>query len=103
MDDFDMLPIEYNMTLQNLQNDRLIEMENELLNYNIKVNNEESFSIEQLALIENMTFDNLRIYYFNQMKDFFLNAGELASVMALSVLKEDKLTDEDIKQLLDNI
>jgi len=98
-----MLPIEYNMTLQNLQNDRLIEMENELLNYNIKVNNEESFSIEQLALIENMTFDNLRIYYFNQMKDFFLNAGELASVMALSVLKEDKLTDEDIKQLLDNI
>ena len=103
MDDFDMLPIEYNMTLQNLQNDRLIEKENELLNYNIKVNNEESFSIEQLALIENMTFDNLRIYYFNQMKDFFLNAGELASVMALSVLKEDKLTDEDIKQLLDNI
>jgi len=98
-----MLPIEYNMTLQNLQNERLIEMENELLNYNIKVNNEESFSIEQLALIENMTFDNLRIYYFNQMKDFFLNAGELASVMALSVLKEDKLTDEDIKQLLDNI
>jgi hypothetical protein len=103
MDDFDMLPIEYNMTLENLQNERLIEMENELLNYNIKVNNEESFSIEQLALIENMTFDNLRIYYFNQMKDFFLNAGELASVMALSVLKEDKLTDEDIKQLLDNI
>jgi len=98
-----MLPIEYNMTLENLQNERLIEMENELLNYNIKVNNEESFSIEQLALIENMTFDNLRIYYFNQMKDFFLNAGELASVMALSVLKEDKLTDEDIKQLLDNI
>ena len=103
MDDFDMLPIEYNMTLENLQNERLIEMENELLNYNIKVNNEESFSIEQLALIENMTFDNLRIYYFNQMKEMFLNAGELASVMALSVLKEDKLTDEDIKQLLDNI
>jgi len=68
MDDCDMLPIEYNMTLENLQNERLIEMENELLNYNIKVNNEESFSIEQLALIENMTFDNLRIYYFNQMR-----------------------------------
>jgi len=33
----------------------------------------------------------------------FLNAGELASVMALSVLKEDKLTDNDIKELLDNI
>jgi len=98
-----MLPIEYNMTLENLQNERLIQMENELLNYTIKVNDEENFTIEQLALIENMTFDNLRIYYFNQMKDFFLNAGELASVMALSVLKEDKLTDEDIKQLLDNI
>ena len=37
MDD-DMLPIEYNMTLENLQNERLIEMENELLNYTIKVN-----------------------------------------------------------------
>ncbi len=102
MDD-DMLPIEYNMTLENLQNERLIEMENELLNYTIKVNDEEQFTIEQLALIENLTFDNLRIYYFNQMKDMFFNAGELASVMALSVLKEDKLTDEDIKELINNI